>query len=238
MSKRQEIREKRLRQQRQQKVIIIIMVVIGALLVVSAMIYPTLKPVGDFVQITPKAITAPIDMNIIGNKDARVQVDVWEDFQCPACRNFSQQIEPAIFSNYVETGKIVYTYHHYAFIDSQVTSKESQQSANASMCAGAQGRFWDMHDIIFANWNGENQGAYSDKRLVAFADTLGLDMKEFNSCFDQNQYKAEIDKDYLEGSDWGVTGTPTIFVNGVKVGDKYIPTYEEIAAAIEAELVK
>ena len=167
-------------------------------------------------------------------------MDVWEDFQCPGCQSYSQNYEPLIIQNYVETGKVFYTFHHWAFIDSQSATKESQQAANASMCAGEQGRFWDYHDLVFANWNGENQGAYNDKRLVAFAETLGLDMADFKSCFNANPYKDQIDQDYQAGSDWGVTSTPTIFVNGQKVvnsqNERSIATYEDIAAAIETAL--
>jgi protein-disulfide isomerase len=216
MSKRQELREKHKKQQKQQRLIIIIMVIIGALLIAGALILPNLKPVGTIVQITPRTITVPENLTTMGKTDAPVKVDVWEDFQCPACQQYSQQIETVLISNYIETGKVFYTFHHFPFIDSQSVTKESQQSANASMCAAAQGRFWDYHDLIFANWNGENAGAYADKRLVAFAETIGLNMSDFNTCFNKNQFQAEIEKDYTDGINKGVTGTPTVFVNGVQ----------------------
>jgi predicted DsbA family dithiol-disulfide isomerase len=63
------------------------------------------------------------------------------------------------------------------------------------MCANEQGRFWDYHDMLFANWDGENQGAYADRRLRAFADSLGLDKNAFGQCFDENRYKDQIDAD-------------------------------------------
>ena len=216
MSKRQELREKHKKQQKQQRLIIIIMVILGALLIAGALILPNLKPIGTIVQITPRAVSAPENLTTMGKADAPVKVDVWEDFQCPACQQYSQQIETQLIANYIETGKVFYTFHHFPFVDSQSVTKESQQAANASMCAAAQGRFWDYHDMVFANWNGENVGAYSDKRLVAFAETLGLNMSDFNSCFNKDQFKAEIEKDYTDGINQGVTGTPTIFVTGVQ----------------------
>lgn len=236
MSKRQELREKHRKQQRQQKMIIVIMVIAGALLLATALIYPTLKPVGPVTELTPRVFNSPVEMNTIGNPDAPVRVDVWEDFQCPACKSYSEQIEPLVIANYVDTGKVFYTFHHYPFIDSQVTTKESRQSANASMCAGAQGRFWDYHDILFINWNGENQGSFSDKRLVAFAESMGLDMNEFNTCFDRNQYKADIEKDFNDGIEQGVSGTPSVFVNGIQLTPGYIPSFAEISAAIDSAL--
>lgn len=236
MSKRQELREKHRKQQRQQKMVIIVMVIVGALLLATALIYPTLKPVGEVTTITPRVFNSPVNMTSVGNPDAPVKVDVWEDFQCPACKSYSEQIEPAVIANYVETGKVLYTFRHYPFIDTQSATKESHQAANASMCAGAQGRFWDYHDMLFTNWNGENQGAFNNKRLVAFAEALGLGMNEFNSCFDQNQYEAEIEKDFTDGQNIGVSGTPSVFVNGVQLTPGYIPSYDELSTAIENAL--
>jgi len=236
MSKRQELREKHRKQQKKQQMIIIIMVILGALLLATALIYPSLKPVGSVTEITPRVFNSQVNLNTLGSPDAPVKVDVWEDFQCPACKSYSEQVELLVIENYVDTGKVFYTFHHYPFIDSQVTTKESNQAANASMCAGAQGRFWDYHDILFINWNGENQGSFSDKRLVAFAESLGLDMKEFNSCFDKNQYKSDIDKDFNDGVNQGVTGTPSVFVNGVLITPGFIPSFSEISTAIDTAL--
>ncbi|MDO9347673.1 MAG: DsbA family protein [Anaerolineales bacterium] len=238
MSKRQELREKRRKKQKQQRVLIIIMVVAGALLIAAALIIPTLSlsPVGEVVQITPQAFSMPVNSNAIGNPDAPVKVDVWEDFQCPACARYSENVEKLIIQNYVETGKVYYTFHHFPFIDDKSATKESDQAANASMCAGEQGRFWDFKNMLFANWNGENQGAFSDKRLIAFADALGLKMSDFKTCFDENRYREQIDQDSADGAAIGVSGTPSIFVNGQQVTPGYIPSYEELSQVIEAAL--
>jgi protein-disulfide isomerase len=236
MSKRQVLRDKRLKKQKQQRLIIIAMVVIGAILITAAMIYPSIKPVGDVVSITPRTFNTQVDMNTLGDPNAPVRVEVWEDFQCPACASYSEQIETQLITNYVETGKILYTFHHYAFIDSMVATNESHQSANASMCAGDQNRFWDYHDILFANWNGENQGAFSDKRLVAFAENLSLDMTSFKACFSQDKYADQIAKDFADGQAVGVSGTPSVFVNGTQVNPGFVPSYEQLASIIDAAL--
>ena len=236
MSKRQILREKRLKQQKQQRLIIIAMVIIGALLITAAMIYPTIKPVGDIVNITPHTFNTTVNMNTLGDPDAPVIVEVWEDFQCSACVTYSQEIETLLITNYVETGKINYSYRHYAFIDSMDPNGESQQSANASMCAGDQGRFWDYHDILFANWNGSNRGAFSERRLMAYAETLGLDMSNFRTCFNENPYVDEIAQDFEEGQAIGVSGTPSIFVNGVQVTPGFVPSFEQLASIIDDAL--
>ena len=236
MSKREEIRARRRKQQMQKQVFIIVMMVVGALLIAAALIAPSLVPVGDIVTVEPRTFNAPVNGSIIGDPNAPVRVDVWEDFQCPACATYTESIEPLIIQTYVETGKVLYTFHHYAFIDSYSATKESQQAANASMCAGEQGHFWDYHDMLYKNWNGENQGAFSDKRLIAFADTLGLNMGDFKACFNENRYKDQIDADFQAGADLGVTGTPSVFVNGGQLKPGYVPSFEDAAAAIEAAL--
>jgi len=236
MSKREEIRARRRKQQMQKRILVIIAMIVGALLIVAALIAPSLTPVGDIVTVEPRTFNAPVDGTMIGDPNSSVRVEVWEDFQCPACANYTESIEPFIIQNYVETGKIVYIFHHYAFIDSNSTTKESQQAANASMCAAEQGRFWDYHDTLYKNWNGENQGAFNDKRLVAFAETLNLDMIAFKACFNENRYKDQIEADFQAGVDNGVTGTPSVFVNGIQVSPGYVPSYEEAAQAIDAAL--
>lgn len=241
MSKRQQLREKRQREQIRSRLISIGAVVVGALFLAFFFIYPNIKPVGDVISITPGTYPQT-DMNTMGNPDAPVKLETWEDFQCPACKNFSVSVEPLLIQNYVATGKVYYIFHHYPFIDDRATAKESDQAANASMCAGEQGRFWDFKSILFANWNGENQGAFADRRLTAFAESLGLDMGKFRSCFNSNAYKSQIDKDFADGLEKDVASTPSVFVNGVFVvnpdGANLVPTYENIAAIIEAALAK
>jgi protein-disulfide isomerase len=173
----------------------------------------------------------------VGDPNAPVTIDVFEDFQCPACQFFTESIEPLVIENLVATGKARYVFHNYSFLDGNGAGSngESDKAANASMCANEQGKFWEMHNILYANWNGENQGAFSDRRLQAMAESLGLDMDAFNTCFDANKYEAEIQADFDLGEEMGVTGTPTVFVNGARVGAPgKIASYQEIEQAVNA----
>ena len=89
--------------------------------------------------------------------------------------------------------------------------------------------------LLHANWNGENQGAFSSRRLQAMAESLELDLDAFNSCFNSNKYEAEIQADFDLGGQMGVSGTPTVFVNGQRVGEpRQVPSYQEIADAVNA----
>jgi protein-disulfide isomerase len=241
VSKRQLIREKRRRQARMQRFGLIGVVVIGALLVAFTLIYPNLKSVGEIatVEAFPRSMANGTAM---GDPNAPVIIDVFEDFQCSACVYYTEETERRISETYVTNGQVYYVFHQYPFLDRASANKESQQAANASMCAMEQDKFWEYHDILFANWNGNNAGAFSDRRLAAFAETLELDMDLFTTCFEENRYQVEIQADYDLGIEMGVSSTPSIFVNEQLVlnsqGANYIPSYEDIVAAIEAALAE
>jgi protein-disulfide isomerase len=238
-SKRQAIKEQREKRQKQQRLVLILVIAGAALIVAALLIVPPLlrasAPVGEVIPITPVA-RPQVNGTSEGDTNAPVLVEVWSDFQCPACRIFAEEIEPRVVQNYVATGKALYVYRQYPFIDDNSVTKESDQAANASMCAADQNRFWDYHDILFANWNGENAGSFADKRLVAFAQALGLDINKFNTCFKANTFKTQINKDLQDGTKAGVNGTPSVFVNGQLLTPGKIPSYEEVAAAIDAAL--
>lgn len=240
MTKREQLREKRAREAQRNRQMIIAGIVVLAVIVVGVVIKvsdPT--PTGEIADASPRSYPQA-DMNSMGDPNAPVKVDVWEDLQCPACLRYSENVEPLLVENYIKTGKIFFTFHHFPFLDDYADTKESDRAANASMCAAEQGQFWQYKDIVFANWNGENQGAYSDPNLASFAKTLGLNMEQFNSCVQSNKYKIQVDQSYNEGVALGISSTPTTFVNGVLVtnpdGPNFVPTYENIADMIDAAL--
>ncbi|MFQ5617276.1 MAG: DsbA family protein, partial [Anaerolineales bacterium] len=171
-------------------------------------IYPSLRPIDDVIPITLKERPLASGL-ILGDPEAPVVIEVFEDFQCPACRRFTEKIEPQVVETYINTGLAQLIYRHNPFI-----GQESFQASNASMCANEQGRFWDYHDILFTNQTGENIGAFSDRRLEAFAETITLDMTAFNACFRGNDYKDEINDDLARGRKYGVRATPTVVING------------------------
>ena len=238
-SKRQTIREKRRQEQRKQRITMILVIAGVALVLAALLIAPSIRnaltPTGNIVQITPQN-RPMVKGTAMGDPNAPVKIDVWEDFQCPACQYYTENVEPRVVENYVATGKVYYVFHQFPFIDDNVPGKESDQAANASMCAADQGRFWDYHDILFKNQAGENKGAFSNKRLVAFAEALNLDMNQFNTCFDSNAHNEEIQADLVEGRNVGVQGTPSVFINGQLLTPGQIPSYQDVSNAVEAAL--
>jgi protein-disulfide isomerase len=193
------------------------------------------QPVGEIVSIDPIARPSP-EGTAMGNPDAPVRIDVFEDFQCPACKVYSENIEIFVMKELVETGIVYYVFRNYPFLDDKLATKESDQAANASLCAAEQDRFWDYHDILYAN-SEEYGGAFSDRRLQAYAEEIGLNMQDFNACFRENRYRSQIDQDIRDGLRLGISGTPSVFVNGQAVRPGFVPSYEDIKAAVDLALL-
>lgn len=234
-SKRQERREKLRSQTQRNRLITIGLISLGAVFLVIAVVVSQKKSVENIITVTPASLPNANGLTL-GDPNATVSVDVFEDFQCPACKSFTESIEPLIVQNLVTPGKAKYTFHNYPFLDGAGAKNggESDQAANASMCANEQDKFWDMHSIIFANWNGENLGSLSNRRLEAMAESIGLDMTAFNNCFDANKFEDEIQADFDLGGEMGVSGTPSVFVNGARVGQPgRVASYQEIAEAVD-----
>ncbi len=234
MSKRAEIRERRDRRRRQQRWLVVGVILTAALILVVLLVYPSFTPVGDIVQITPRAM-ARADGTAVGDPNAPVLIELYEDFQCPACRAFSTTTVPRLIQYFVDTGQARLVFRQYPFIGT-----ESMQAANASLCANEQGRFWDYYDILWANWNGENEGAFVDRRLIAFAESLGLDVQTFRTCLDSHPHQSQIDSELAAGEALGIHSTPSIVVNGKLIVDPLnpnsVPSYDILAAEIGAAL--
>ena len=152
----------------------------------------------------------------LGSANAPVAVEIWSDFQCPGCRALATRIEPSIISQFVVPGYARLVYHDAAFQGRKVPSSwdESEQAAAGARCAADQGRFWEMHDWLFANWTGENQGGFAQARLREIAQSAELDMTAYDACMavgdKQKAVSAETDQAVTDG----INQTPTILLNG------------------------
>jgi len=246
MSKRQDIRDRRRREQIRNRIIVILVVVVGALLVTFALVLPSINnatlaanatriaanatPV-PVITITPRVFTTKVDGVHLGDPNAPVKVDAYEDFRCSACLYYTQNVEPQVIQNYVDTGKAYYTFHFYEVIDGNDGTDASYRSANAALCANEQGHFWDYHDTLYANQTSESATLYTDARLVTMAENLKLDMTAFNQCYQAKKYASVVNNDGTQAQSLSVSGTPSIFVNGKLVSD-----FSQTAQAIDAAL--
>ena len=206
LSKRQEFRERRRRAELRSRLLVLGGIILLAVAVAYFLIYPNLKPV-EAVTVTPFA-RPQVDFNNAGNPDAPVKIAEYSDFQCPFCARFTKDTEQKLVDTYVATGKVYFTYHSVG----NFLGDESVAAAEAAYCAGDQGKFWEYHDMVFANQNGENQGWFTSRRLTAFAETLGLDMTAFDSCFDSGKYADLVSQDKLDATQAGAQSTPTFVI--------------------------
>jgi protein-disulfide isomerase len=179
----------------------------------------------------PSKIVVSIDDDPVkGSKNAPITIVEFSDFQCPFCARFYTQTLPSIEENYIKTGKVKFIYRDFPLNFHQY----AQKAAEAAECADEQGKFWEYHDILF-----QKQSEWSSagvEKLKEYAQNLGLDTAKFNECLDSGKYAGEVQKDYSDGSNYGVTGTPTFFINGIEVvGAQPYSVFQQI---IEQELNK
>lgn len=229
---RTKLTEKRKRNQTRQRNIWLGIISLVAVAVVVVLIVVNSGPVGE-IRDGKVVQRNQVDRNSMGDPTAPIKVEEFSDFQCPYCRLFADEEEQAIIDNYVNTGKVYFTYTPFSFLDGNAIDGESKSAAQAAYCAADQNKFWEYHDVLFANQNSENAGDFADKRLIAFAEKLGLDMGAFRSCYNGNTYRQQVLDDLTRGRSLGVSATPTFFINGTKVQG-----YVGLTEAIEAELAK
>lgn len=188
---------------------LIAVVVVGlAALIIVPRVVESNTPVGTIATVVPNVPTQ-VNRNSAGNPNAPVKVVEYADYQCPACQEFEQNIYPGLIKNYVDTGKIYFTYTPF-----KVIGPESDVAAEAAYCAADQGKYFQMHDILFANQGAENSGQFTDKRLKAMAVAAGVDATQFNACYDSHKYATQVTQDQTTALGIGLNSTPSFTLNG------------------------
>jgi protein-disulfide isomerase len=138
---------------------------------------------------------------------ARVAIIEYADFECPYCGEYERNTFPQILSDYIATGKVKYFYRDFPLPD----HARAMPAARATHCAGEQGKYWEMHDSLFAK-----QTALSVPALLDRAKALGLDTTRFTECQSSEKYTADIEKSIFEAQKIGIDGTPTFFLGVVE----------------------
>jgi protein-disulfide isomerase len=153
-----------------------------------------------------------------GPKNAPLEVIIFSDFQCPFCK----RVEPTLAQMEKEyNGKIRMTWKNFPL----PFHNNAEPAAEAAMAAAAQGKFWQMHDTLFAN-----NTALDRPNLEKYAQDLGLNMAKFKADLDAQKYKDSIQSETKEGQAVGVNGTPAVFINGRKISGAYPwETFKKIA---------
>lgn len=163
----------------------------------------------------------------VGDPNAPVTMHIYSDYQCPYCRAWHEEQLPKVIDDFVRTGQVRLVFHEFARLGTDAAiadpndltvelrdpNNESALASQAAMCAGEQDQYMAMADKLYANWSGEQQGAFKRSNLNRFADDMGLDMNAFNTCMDSGKYIPFIAADIKEGQNAGVTSTPTFVLD-------------------------
>lgn len=159
-----------------------------------------------------------------GNKNAKLTLIEFSDYQCPFCARYFREALPLIESEYIRTGKL-----KYVFRDFPVNSlhREAFKAAEAAKCAEEQGKYWEMHDRLFVT---QKVGL---KDLMPHAQALQLDLTNFQKCLDSGQQAMKIHKDLADGQKAGVKGTPTFFLGFTEPNDSKMKVLKVIEGAQE-----
>lgn len=150
----------------------------------------------------------------MGNKNAKVVMVEFTDFQCPFCKRAFDTTYPQIKKDYIDTDKVYYVVRDFPL----PFHTEADEAAEAANCAFDQNKYWEMHDLLFSKQN--DWAGSSDPKTIfkGYAKDLGLNTATFNSCLDSGKYKTEIQADIQDGSKYGVGGTPTFYIGTLSDG--------------------
>jgi protein-disulfide isomerase len=156
-----------------------------------------------------------------GRADAPVTVVVFCDFQCPLCASMAPSLQ-RLTTDY----PVRVVYRNFPV---QRVHPDAVRAAEAAACAQDQGRFWDMYNSMLAN-----PGELSESGILRQAGDLGLDTRAFDRCLFTDRHEADVRLDQADGRALGVTGTPTLFVNGAFA--EGLRSYDQLAALVRSAL--
>src|SRR5581483_8710601 len=177
----------------------------------------------------PKLLEAPVPIPTAGSPEkgpgnAVITLVEFSDFQCPYCAKAIHQLD-AVMKAYPTQVKLIFKQFP---LDSH---SQAMLAAQAAIAAHPQGKFWEMHDIMFAN-----RTNLARPQLMAMAGKIGLDMKKFAAGLDAPQTRKTVERDAAEGDKAGVEGTPTIFIDGQRYGGSL--ELAPMKSVLDAELKK
>src|SRR5439155_217772 len=151
------------------------------------------------------------DAPMLGRADAPVTLVEFSDYQCPFCQRFFATTLSALKKHYVNTGKVRYVFRDFPL---DQMHPQARKAAEAAHCAVEQGKYWEMHEVLF-----QNQRTLAPPQLTVHARTVGVDGSKFDECLSSGRHAARVERGLADGAAVGVQGTPTFVVGKTKAGD-------------------
>lgn len=210
-----------------------ILLSVGLLVVIGAIALVVAKPATTKSELPIDAsLLIHPDSHTLGAADAKVKIVEFGDYQCPAC-GYAHPIVKQILKDYSANPNVSFTFRNYPLPMHQ----NARVSAQAAEAAAAQGKFWEMHDMLYdkqEEW-GESNSAL--QYFTTYATAIGLDVAKFTKDVEGNKYTSVINADVKDGDDVNVNSTPTFFINGKKFGNG-VSEYAAFKAEIDRLLAE
>jgi protein-disulfide isomerase len=225
-------RGRALRSKRSRRLPLLMIVLAIGLLFGGAIVVSNLaQPAATVTPFTARAINAPTGVTpegyaYKGSPDAAITVIEYGDFQCPSCAAFATHQEATFDQRYVETGKVRFIYHDFPLPQHD----HAMIAAAAARAAGEQGKFWQMHDLLFARQRAWSTSNDIQPLLSSYAEAIGLDRSAFDQALTSEKFDVALGMARQQADRRGVRATPTFEVNGQLV------EASQLEAAIEALL--
>ena len=211
-AERKALAEAAAKKARRSRVLVSLAVISPILLVVIVGVSISLvKSKVDSTVAAPSVASKVDGYGLVFNDTAKPQIDVWEDFQCPACKTF-EDANGAQVRELAQNGKARVVYHALSFLGA-----ESVILANASACSADEGKFLDFHDYLFNNQKPENSGYWGLSRLTAAGVAVGLNQSTFEACVKSGKYAKWVENIAADGAKSNVNQTPTVLINGKEI---------------------
>ena len=157
--------------------------------------------------LSPSVATAPA----LGSNDAKVTIVEFGDYQCTWCHRWHEGTKDTLIADYVNTGKVRFLFKDFPIND--LSDRASSLAAEASYCAADQGKYWEYHDEVYNNWEGENTGWVTRASLEQFAKDAGVtDISAFSDCLDSGKFTSVVRDNYNLARSIGLDATPSFIV--------------------------
>ena len=169
----------------------------------------------------------------LGSDSAPVVVDDYSDFECPYCAELALLVFPDVRSRLIDSGLVRWRIHDFPLIS---IHRKTLIAHEAAACAAEQGKFWQMQDQLYGHQGAWVSARNSEQDFAEYAKTLGLDMDQFNQCERSHKYLARIEASAQHAEQLGLTGTPTLFINGqpYDMSTAGRLSFDSLSAAIKA----